>query len=90
MKLVFKSSMAPEGLFMLNAFSEILEMVGVQSVEFNQDFTIYDIDGEDGLKQAIKDKKCPVINVTNRRTNEVRILKKLDKIDRPIRSKILL
>ena len=81
--------MAPEGLFMLNAFSEILEMVGVQSVEFNQDFTIYDIDGEDGLKQAIKDKKCPVINVTNRKTNEVRILKKLDKIN-IMRSKILL
>ena len=73
--------MAPEGLFMLNAVSEILEMIGVQSVGFNQDFSIDDIYGEDGLKQAIKNKKCPVINVTNRKTNEVRILKKIDKIN---------
>lgn len=77
-KLVFKSSMAPEGIFMLNAFNEILEMVGCKSVTLNEDFTIFDVDGEDGLKQAIKNKKCPVINVTNRRTNEVGILKKLE------------
>ena len=78
--------MAPEGLFMLNAVSEILEMVGVQSVELNQDFSIDDIHGDDGLKQAIKNKKCPVINVTNRRTNEVRILKNFDKTRHVIRN----
>ena len=76
--------MAPEGIFMLNAFNEILEMVGCKSVTLNEDFTIYDVDGEDGLKQAIKNKKCPVINVTNRRTNEVGILKKLDSTKRVI------
>ena len=69
--------MAPEGLFMLNAVSEILEMVDVKSIELNPDFSI---DGKAELKQAIKDKKCPVFNVTNRKTNEVRILMKTVKI----------
>lgn len=67
--------MAPEGLFMLNSVSEILEMAGVQSVEPDVCFSIDEIDD---LKQAVKQKKCPVINVTNRKTNEVRILMKLD------------
>ena len=71
-QLVFKSSMAPEGIFMLNSVSEILEMVGVQSIEPDEEFSIDDVDE---LKQAIKDNKCPVINVIKRETNEVRILK---------------
>ena len=64
--------MAPEGIFMLNSVSEILEMVGVQSIEPDEEFSIDDVDE---LKQAIKDNKCPVINVIKRETNEVRILK---------------
>ena len=71
---------------MLNAVSEILEMIGVQSVGLNQDFSIDDIHGDDGLKQAIQNKKCPVINVINRRTNEVRILKNFDKTRHVIRN----
>ena len=66
--------MAPEGFFMLNAVNEIFEMIGLQSIELDQDFLIDKVDGNGGLKQAIKDKKCPVINVTNRITNQVRIL----------------
>ena len=64
--------MAPEGLFMLNSVSDILEMVGVQSIDYDQYFSLDDIDE---LKQAVKDKKCPVALVINRENNEVRILK---------------
>ena len=52
---------------MLNAVNEILEMVGVKSVELDAEFSI---DNVDGLKQAIKDKKCPVINVIKRECNQ--------------------
>ena len=57
---------------MLNSVSDILEMVGVQSIEPDECFLLYDIDE---LKQAIKHKKCPVALVRNLETNEVRILK---------------
>ena len=59
--------MAPEGLFMLNAISEILEMVDVQSVEPDVFFSIDDVDE---LRQAINHKKCPVINVIKRECNQ--------------------
>ena len=48
-QLIFKSFMAPEGIFMLNSVFEILEMVGVQSIELDEDFSIDDVDGKDGL-----------------------------------------
>ena len=46
---------------MLDSVTEILKMVGLKSVEPDVNFKIYDV-GE--LKEAIRDRKCPVINVT--------------------------
>ena len=55
--------MAPEGLFMLNSVTEILDMIGVKSVEPD---VFFSIDDERKLKEAIENKKCPVINVVKR------------------------
>ena len=55
--------MAPEGLFMLNSVTEILDMIGVKSVEPD---VFFSIDDERKLKEAIEKKKCPVINVVKR------------------------
>ena len=65
--------MAPEGLFMLDSVMEILDIIGLKSAEPDVDFKIYTADE---LKQAIQDRKCPVINVTHRKNGQVRVLKK--------------
>ena len=70
--------MAPEGLFMLNSVTEILEMIGVKSVE--PDVLDFSIDNEHKLKEAIKYKKCPVINVVKQNDDgrgQVKVLKYL-------------
>ena len=65
--------MAPEGLFMLDSVMEILDIIGLKSAEPDVDFKIYTADE---LKQAIQDRKCPVINVTHRKHGQVRVLNK--------------
>ena len=55
---------------MLDSVTEILKMVGLKSVEPDVlNFKIYDVNE---LKKAIRDKKCPVINVT--KDNQVEVL----------------
>ena len=62
-KLVFKSAMAPEGLFMLNSVTEIFKIVEPLYGEPDFDLKMYYNVAE--LKEAIKDRKCPVINAFN-------------------------
>ena len=55
---------------MLNAVTEILDMIGVKSVEPDVCFTI---DNEQKLQQAIIEKKCPVINVIRRIDGQLKV-----------------
>ena len=62
---------------MLNSVTEILDMIGVKSVEPD---VFFSIDDERKLKEAIEKKKCPVINVVKRNGDglgQVRVLKYL-------------